>query len=181
MVVRGAAEGDGGVADEEDVVVPRGIRRVGEQPELRCEAAFREQHPQQVHAGAARRVEEDRADPPERLPVREEDAGDRTARGDGRAVEHVEAVVEQHLRDAHERGVQPACMQFDRQPGRREEDASVLDPRGERDGVEIRHGADAERGRWHAVEAGAVRRSAQTFAPRAPYLLLVLSDGAPAR
>ena len=149
--MRRAAKLNGRVADEQHVAEPGRGDVIGQGEKFRLQPAFRQQHPQEIHAGAGGRVEVDGPDLFQRFTMRQKDAGHRPVGADGGTVQHVVAVMQQHFGDTDQCGVQMACVQLRRQLRRGQEMALPFDPAGERHGVEIRYGADAKRGRRHPV------------------------------
>jgi hypothetical protein len=140
----GAAEVDGGVADQENV----GFLGGGpcEVLELWMEAAFREEDPQEPDAGAGFRQAVNDADRVERLAVGEENTEDLPEAGDGDAIEHVVTVVEERLGNTEEGGVQFAGAHLFGELGRWNELYFAFQAASERDGVQVRDGADAKGG-----------------------------------
>ena len=80
-------EGDGGISDEEGGIDPGGIGVGLEGYQFRREATGRQQHPEEVDAGAGRWVEMDPPGLPERQPMSDPHAEHRASGEDPDAVE----------------------------------------------------------------------------------------------
>lgn len=141
----GAAEVDGGVPNEEDVVEGGGVVVAVERGEFRMQTLGVEQDAEEVDGGAGGGVEVDPADGGEGVPVGETDAVDWAAGKDADAVEDLVFGMEQGFGDGEQGGVESAGVEFHRELGGREKDDPVAEAVSQRHGVEVVDRADAVR------------------------------------
>jgi len=141
----GAAEVDGGVSDEEDVVEGGRVVVAVERGEFRMKALRVQQDAEQVDGGAGSGVEVDPADLRERLAVGKSDAVDGAAGKDADAVEDLVLGMKEGFGDGEQGGVESTGVEFHREFGGWEQDDPVTESVGQRDGVEVMDRADAVR------------------------------------
>jgi hypothetical protein len=136
----------------------------GEWEEFGFEATLGEEDAQEVYAGERGGVAVDGFDLVERFLVGEENAFDFAKARDGDAVQNVVTIVEEDFGDTEERRVKFVGREHLAEFGRNDKLDFVFEAACQRDGIQVRNGADAEGSERLAEAIFALELSSAVFA-----------------